>query len=205
LPCSLRQKSPVLTPAELDQKRKEAEEKVGEEFRQAKAARAAREAAAAARVAEDMAAAPKTEMEQLREKERREIISRAQLALLVRSSTDGRSHAQGRGQAHGTTGSRAPSCVQGEKEEVKLMNQMIQFGKVMATRDQQVAQKEAAKRSAAEDERRVVEEMEQRGRAELEELEVSCHTGGQRDAGCEPSRLSQCHTQPARLVPCTGA
>ena len=63
-------------------------------------------------------------------------------------------------------------AAQEEKEEVKQMNQMIQFSKCMATRDQQVAEKAAAKAVAAQEERRVVEEMEQRRQAALEELEV---------------------------------
>lgn len=81
-PLWLLQKSPILTPAELEQLRAEAEKKLEEELVAAKAARAARDKAAAE--AERAAAAqPKTEMARLREKERREAISRAQLTLLV--------------------------------------------------------------------------------------------------------------------------
>lgn len=59
----------------------EAEERLEEELRQAKAVRAGREAAAAA---DTDKALPKSEMERMRERERREVINRAQLALLVR-------------------------------------------------------------------------------------------------------------------------
>lgn len=85
LPRSAPQKSPILTPAALEQKRREAEERVAEELRQAKVARFEREAAKAAKAADDVARAPRTQAEQLRENERREIINKAQLALLVRT------------------------------------------------------------------------------------------------------------------------
>lgn len=81
------QKSPVLTPEEQEAARRAAEARLEQELAAAKAARAAREAAAAE--AEARRVQPKTEMELLRERERREVISKAQLALLVR----------GRGQA----------------------------------------------------------------------------------------------------------
>ncbi len=79
---SLLQKSPILTPAELEQQRAEAERRLEEELAAAKVARAARaEAATDAELA--AAAQPKTEMERQRERERREVIARAQLSLLV--------------------------------------------------------------------------------------------------------------------------
>lgn len=77
------QKSPVLTPEEQEAARREAQARLEQELADAKAARAAREAAAAE--AEARRVQPKTEMELLRERERREAISRAQLALLVRA------------------------------------------------------------------------------------------------------------------------
>lgn len=77
------QKSPIPTAAEQEQRRLAAEEKLEEELAGAKAAKGAREAAAAAEAASIRAAEPKSEMERLREKERREAISRAQLVLLV--------------------------------------------------------------------------------------------------------------------------
>lgn len=81
-PASLLQKSPILTPEELQQQRLDAERRLEEELAAAKAARAAR-AEAEAEAERAAAAQPKTEMERLREKERREAISRAQLSLLV--------------------------------------------------------------------------------------------------------------------------
>ncbi|KAL4855002.1 Cilia- and flagella-associated protein 45 [Chlorella vulgaris] len=135
------QKSPIPTAAEQEQRRLAAEEKLEEELAAAKEARAAREAAAAAEAASIRAAEPKSEMERLREKERREAISRAQLVLLE------------------------------EKEEVKQMNQMIHFSKCMATRDQQVAEKAAAKQAVAAEDARVAADMEQRRQAGLKELE----------------------------------
>ncbi len=80
MPLLALQKSPIPTAADLEQRRQLAEERLEEELRGAKAARAEREAALAA---EPDAALPKSEMERLREKERREVIHKAQLALLV--------------------------------------------------------------------------------------------------------------------------
>ncbi|KAI7840290.1 hypothetical protein COHA_006072 [Chlorella ohadii] len=133
------QKSPVLTPEEQEAARREAQEQLERELAEAKAARAARDAAAAA--AEACRTQPKTEMELLRERERHEVISKAQLALLE------------------------------EKEEIRRMNQMILHSKCMAARDLQVAEKAATHVQAAEEERRVVEEMEARRKAALAELE----------------------------------
>jgi len=72
----------VLTPEEQEAARREAQEQLERELAEAKAARAARDAAAAE--AEACRTQPKTEMELLRERERHEVISKAQLALLVR-------------------------------------------------------------------------------------------------------------------------
>lgn len=61
------------------------------------------------------------------------------------------------------------------------MNQMILHSKCMAARDQQVGEKQAVKRAAAEEEKRVVQEMEERRKAALQELEVRglhCARGG---------------------------
>jgi len=62
--------------------------------------------------------------------------------------------------------------LQEEKEEIRRMNQMILHSKCMAARDLQVAEKAATHVQAAEEERRVVEEMEARRKAALAELEV---------------------------------
>lgn len=63
-------------------------------------------------------------------------------------------------------------CVQEEKEEVRLMNQMVLHSKCMAARDQQVGEKQSLKRAAAEEEKLVVKEMEERRKAAVQALEV---------------------------------
>lgn len=78
------QKSPILTPEEQEARRREAEARLEEELAAAKQARAERAAAAAEAERRAVEEAPKTEMERLREQDRLRVISRAQLALLVR-------------------------------------------------------------------------------------------------------------------------
>ncbi len=59
------------------------------------------------------------------------------------------------------------------------MNQMILHSKCMAARDQQVGEKQAAKRAAAAEEKLVVQEMEERRKAGLQEQEVrGCRAWG---------------------------
>ncbi|PSC68396.1 flagella associated [Micractinium conductrix] len=135
------QKSPILTPEEMEQRRAEAQEKLEKELAEAQAARAARAAAAAEAERAAVAAEPKTEMERIREKKRLETISKAQLALLE------------------------------DKEEVRLMNQMVLHSKCMAARDEQRSEKVAAKGAAAAEEARIVAQMEARRKAGLAELE----------------------------------
>lgn len=60
------------------------------------------------------------------------------------------------------------------------MNQMIHFSKCMATRDQQVAEKAAAKQAVAAEDARVAVDMEQRRQAGLKELEVGLMRGGKK-------------------------
>lgn len=73
--------------------------------------------------------------------------------------------------SHAVCGTHPP-ILQEEKEEIRRMNQMILHSKCMAARDLQVAEKATAHVQAAEEERRVVEEMEARRKAALAELEV---------------------------------
>jgi len=77
--------------------------------------------------------------------------------------------------------------MQEDKEEVRLMNQMILYSKCMTTRDQQVNEKAACKRVAAEAERHTVEEMEQRRKAALAELEVRAWLVGWLAPGSMPN------------------
>ena len=76
------QKSPILTPAEAEQRRLEAEAALEEEL----AASRARRALMAQMEEESKKALPRSEMDRIRERERREVISKAQLALLVGNS-----------------------------------------------------------------------------------------------------------------------
>ena len=201
----LPQKSPILTPEEMEQRRAEAQEKLEKELAEAQAARAAAAAAAAEAERAAVAAEPKTEMERIREKKRLETISKAQLALLVRWRT--RWGAWGEAAAAAClqlpaavacTGCRLVhtgrplSCPipplaprahfpipQEDKEEVRLMNQMVLHSKCMAARDEQRSEKVAAKGAAAAEEARIVAQMEARRKAGLAELEVRAAVKGE--------------------------
>eukprot|EP00887_Chlorella_sp_A99_P006300 scaffold3.g6300.t1 len=130
-------KASVLSPEETAARRRELAEAQEEELAKARAAhQQARAQEAAAK-----AALPPSEMDAVRERERREVMARAQQAFLA------------------------------ERDDVKVMAQMVNYSKIMAKRDQQMAEKQAARLRAAEEERTIAQDMEAKRQAAVKETE----------------------------------
>ena len=137
-------KSPILTPQELEARRKAAEAAYEEEQAKARARRTLMQQQAEAA----KAAAPPSEMDKIRERERLEVVVRAQAAALQ------------------------------ERDDVKVMDQMINYAKIMAARDKQVEGKQRMRQAAHAQERAIAQDMERARQAALQDLEVGkCSAG----------------------------